>query len=533
MSRHRAPLLLWALVSATACQRHFVHADADTGAEPSDSGGDGGDSVPPDPCGITHDLGAEPFVEGDTIQFRIWCSETEAKTQELSLTGAPENLQFDPTTGNATWLTDGRDAGQRDLIVAALGVSGMPETIVLPLRVVDNPEAANATGPDPATYFEEWGLPVMHVTMMGEPTTTDKAAQFTVRGEQVWGEIKKRGATSLAYPKNSFTLDFDEELGVDEWEGSTRGHMVLTSTFDDNSYVRQKLVYDLWRAMADAQGEHRLTPRTFFTVLYINGEYVGLYLGSDRIDDEFIRHMDMSGDGNLYKSVTHDANFRLTDEFGETKTDLTLGYEKKEGDDADWSDLESLIEFTGTADGVDVLSDGRNYLDRDEFTDWLLLATYALTEDSVGKNAYFYSDAPGEPFRYIPWDFNQSWGQAWQTKRKDVDRIPDYTEANRVFEIIESNPALTNELKRRYRALRRPGQPFDPAWLQERLDAYYALIGPSAARDWDRWGEDYSTFFRWAEIRDDHDDWTDYEGERAYLEGWVAARAGHMDAWAE
>lgn len=126
--------------------------------------------------------------------------------------------------------------------------------------------------------------------------------------------------------------------------------MILTSTFDDTSYVRQKLVYDLWKAMAEFQNEHRLTPATFFAVVYINGVYQGLYVAvsdlppilslyltlfyailtpfyssftqfysaftqCDRIDDEFIRHHDLpSGEGNMYKAVNHDANFYLTRE---------------------------------------------------------------------------------------------------------------------------------------------------------------------------------------------------------------------------
>ena len=58
-----------------------------------------------------------------------------------------------------------------------------------------------------------------------------------------------RGATSASYPKRSYTVKFTEgELGVKGWHGGkTRGHLVLTTTFDDATYVRQKLVYDLWR----------------------------------------------------------------------------------------------------------------------------------------------------------------------------------------------------------------------------------------------------------------------------------------------
>ena len=82
-----------------------------------------------------------------------------------------------------------------------------------------------------------------------------------------------------------------------------QGHLILTSTFDDTSYVRQKLVYDLWRAMAESQDVQRLTPATFFAIMYLNGAYHGLYLACDRVDDEFIRHHD-------FPSVRFCATFR-------------------------------------------------------------------------------------------------------------------------------------------------------------------------------------------------------------------------------
>jgi hypothetical protein len=61
-------------------------------------------------------------------------------------------------------------------------------------------------------------------------------------------------------------------------------------------------------------------------------------------------------------------------------------------------------------------------IDVEEFADWLLLVGWAIADDSAGKNVYLYHG--GEPdgalgllFRYVPWDFNDSFGQSWQTNR--------------------------------------------------------------------------------------------------------------------
>jgi spore coat protein H len=296
---HRVRLLSVLLMMGTsgACQRHRVQGD-DTGTTtPAETEPEAARRLP---CGLTQDLESPQVWEGDTIRFSVRCAINAEQIREVTFAAAPEALVLDPLTGVVSWLTDGRDGGRRDLTLVAPGPSGLPETLVVPVWIADNPNAENASAPDPMTYAEEWGLPVVHVLTSASPASYEQRAQITVRGTQVQGWIKLRGATSLAYPKNSYTLDFDDEMGVAEWEGGTRGHMVLTSTFDDNSYVRQKLVYDVWREMAIVQGDHRLTPRTFFTVLYVNGVYTGLYLGSDRVDDEFIRQMGLSGDGDLY-----------------------------------------------------------------------------------------------------------------------------------------------------------------------------------------------------------------------------------------
>ena len=61
-------------------------------------------------------------------------------------------------------------------------------------------------------------------------------------------------------------------------------------------------------------------------------------------------------------------------------------------------------------------------IDIDEFSDWLILVSYSLSDDSAGKNSYLYKGdaadgALGDLFRFVPWDFNDSWGQSWQTDR--------------------------------------------------------------------------------------------------------------------
>ena len=56
------------------------------------------------------------------------------------------------------------------------------------------------------------------------------------------------------------------------------------------------------------------------------------------------------------------------------------------------------------------------------------------------------------------------------------------------------------------------------------------MVSP-ARRDAATWTEAYRSFPRWADERNEDDDWTDLDGEAAYLRTWIAARDAHMAAW--
>ena len=61
-------------------------------------------------------------------------------------------------------------------------------------------------------------------------------------------------------------------------------------------------------------------------------------------------------------------------------------------------------------------------------------------------------------------------------------------------------------------------------WIEAQMDGYFALIEPSAERDWARWEQEYMSYSRWSGNRSGNDNWTDYQGEKEYLYTWVRER---------
>jgi hypothetical protein len=131
-----------------------------------------------------------------------------------------------------------------------------------------------------------------------------------------------------------------------------------------------------------------MTPRTFFVVLYVDGSYFGLYTAIDHIDDEFARDMGLTGDGNMYKAVDHNANFYRESVYGGTKATLHDGYEKKEGlPENDFSDLDDLVAFSADSDDDTFRAEAPEWIRVDEFVDWFLLVLYTSAYDSAGRTA--------------------------------------------------------------------------------------------------------------------------------------------------
>lgn len=477
-------------------------------------------------------LAHEPFwLEGDTVTLSFACGSGESVGDfEAELVAGRDGPVLDAGTWEVTWETGLDDGGRHDLMLTVHPAEQSPAD-VLPETTVATVWVADALGEPgnlpvvPEEYTEEWGLPVVHLQPYGQVVQSYVPATVTFLGRSYDAEIKLRGAVSLNYPKNSYTLRFpDGDLDASSVGLGNKDHLLLVTTFDDDSYVRQKLAYDLWAAIADFWDRPRLTPRTFFAVVYLDGAYHGLYMACDRIDDHFAQEMGLSSEGNIYKARNHDANFYTWAANGSPKGTLHQGYTKEqgepeEGQEGAFADLEALVAFSASATDPAFMAEAADWIRVDEFMDWFLFVHYTASDDSGGKNCYLYNDPAQPEFRYVPWDFNHSFGQGWTTFRIGPDTNNDFTWTNGIFAHFQSDPAASAELWDRFHQMIDTG-PLHPDWFAQQVDGYYALIDRSARRDWSVWGDDYLQYWL-------GDNALDYDQERAYLYDWLAQR----DVW--
>ncbi len=482
----------------------------------------GGDALPGDEAefGCAPDATDASVDEGETATLQFACTGA-AKAESWALVSGPTGATFDETTGTLTWKTDLASAGEWVVKVEAVKGEGH-ESGKARVWVADAWDARGNTPVDPLTYTYEYGLPVLHLDV---PDTIDGYSMWpgtvTYKGEVHEIEAQVRGAASSYYPKKSYRVDFTpQDEFRDDDEGFPKRHsIVLTSTFDDNSYFRQKLCFDIWNLL---DGSHRV--ETMFTVVYLNGEYLGLYLLGDHIDGNWWEDQGHWEGGNLYKSVDHSANFYST--YGGPKSSWHSGYEQKEGLEADWADLDGFVQFVAESNKGDFEAGIADYVDLEMIYDWWALVIFTEADDSAGKNAYLYNDPNNPKFYYAPWDFNHSLGQTWQTDREPATYAEDFTGSNNLFKRLLASPTYGAAMSQRFADAR--ASVLTPDNLDALIDVYVARTDPSARRDWDKWQAEYRAYGGWSW----RTNWTDYDEEVDYTRQWVHDRWDFVESWA-
>jgi spore coat protein CotH len=481
----------------------------DGGPEGADGGGDR--------CRPT---GGGPYwlTEGEEVAFDVSCATGLDLGQDaFAIDALPDGAEFD--AGHFAWTPGLDQAAVYRIQVAA---SELGETGEVLVGVADAWDAdGNLPVVDPTQYPLEYGLPVLFLSP--PPTAEEPYVPVSVvyGGVEYAAEGKLRGASSLDYPKKSYILKFDGQRFSDpDADGGfmNKGHVVLTSTFDDNSYLRQWLAYELWSRL-----EPTIPVQSYMAVVYMDGVYFGLYTVTDHIDGDVMRASGLSEEGNLYKAINHDANFRLTNSDGADKGTLHDGYEKKEGAPIDdFGDLDELVKFVATASDQEFAEGIDQRVELADYEKWLITSSYSRADDSAGKNSYHYHDAT-RSWRVAPWDFNASFGQDWTTRRTAAAPADFYPDANHLFERLLAEPTLAAAFGQRYRdAL---AGPLAQAVVLALIDDEAARIDFGAHRDWARWEAQYRSFGRWS----DRTDWTTYDEEVQYLRDWIADRTAAIE----
>lgn len=475
---------------------------------------------PPPGCRLALD-GPAWVVEGERVRITVRCLGGEDLPEAVVVDGLPTQALLDRSDGEITWQTGLADAGVYDATVRIPGQTEARHRV----GVVDRWDASGNAPPDPARYTEEYGLPVFHLEVNATISDVDYVpATLTYRGRTYSIEVKHRGSRSLWFPKKSYALAFpdggrfaDPALGF-----PSRKKLLLVTTFDDQTVVRDRLALGLWARVADRP----IDVRTASAVLYLNGKYRGVYVMSEKIGGQVLEEHGLDGDGNLFQAKTNLANFYAAGNEGQPKATWHDGYEKEEGTPLQgqpgaFDDLDRLVELVATADDATFAAALPAIADVEELRDWWVLVMLAHSSDCARKNVFLYHDPRGGPWRATVWDYSSSFGQDWDTLRQSPRSSTEFTWENGMFKRLLA-PPFAGGTRARLGAAARERAPV--ADVLSEFDRLVAETAAAARRDEARWGEAQRRFFG----HEGRVGWASYEDEVAYTRRWISDRWAYL-----
>ncbi len=288
-------------------------------------------------------------------------------------------------------------------------------------------------------------------------------------GFRTMGNTDLSDARPEASARYSFKVKFDKYVDKQKWEGLDE--MVLTNLAKDPSYMREYLTYEAFRYIGG------YAPLATYVKLHVNGEYKGLYLCLEAVDDSFLKRVFGNNNGNLYKA---DQGTALKDE-----QSLPL-LDQKNGADESKTDLAELIRVLNHMPPGEKGAIER-VLDVDSALKYIAVNTaLGCYNGYLGKNAEnFYLCGNNGVFSMIPWDYNRAFGG----NAKDQGASMTLSPLTPIFNIsdISDRPLVNNLLAvEEYRTTYESYIKKLTSFLEEipgRVEALHAQIGSAVETD--------------------------------------------------
>ena len=223
--------------------------------------------------------------------------------------------------------------------------------------------------------------------------------------------FRLRGNTSRYSQKKSFKISFNTFISGRKYYGVEK--LNLNGEHNDPSVSRAGIYWDILRQSSLAG------PRYNHVQVYINGNYHGLYINVEHIDEEFAKTWFGNNDGNLYKCLyPADLTYRgANPDLYKFESGGRRAYELKINEEADdYSDLAHFIDVLNNTSlqqlpcALEKVFNVQDYLK--------VAAVDIITGNWDGyiynkNNFYLYHNTATGLFEYIPYDVDNTFGIDW------------------------------------------------------------------------------------------------------------------------
>lgn len=346
---------------------------------------------------------------------------------------------------------------------------------------------------------------------------SDDAIQFKGRGNTTWGMAKKGYQIKLNKKQNL--------LGIGNGKSKK---WVLLANQGDRTLLRNKVMYDLGV-------ETGLTniPNSTFIDLYVNGEYLGNYLVSDKVE---------SGDSRVKLTDKNGVLVELDNQYGKeekfyftTKSSGTVFALKEsyagDNDLGDNAEREALKSFETAANNLEQALNQKaswttinSMIDAESFAKFYLVMEFSENPDGFWSSTFFYKNGNADKIHAGPvWDFDtalgyhklESWGGNPETDYILKYKNTWYTQLFNYNEFaILVNKIYNNEIKNKLYS------------VNSKIDSNVASMQKSIKMNFARWN---NLLGNTHENLATSPNGNTYESEVNYLKRWISRRAAYMD----
>lgn len=311
---------------------------------------------------------------------------------------------------------------------------------------------------------------------------------YEYAGIRVKGHNSRRLTEKYGWKRYSLKVEFDHYLSGQSYHGLDK--LALDASFQDNSYLKNYLTYDMMAHMGVP------SPLTSYVWVTINGRPWGLYLAVEEPEEAFARRNFGADYGQLYKPDYQS----LEDE----NADVALRYV---GDDPDY--YENIFrkarfnvseeEKLALIEALRRLSEGEDLeaaVDVEEVLCYFTVQVFVVNMDSylgrTGHN-YFLYEEDGQ-IQILPWDYNLAYGtyslgmpNPVNDARKYVNYPIDTPAEGEVmlkrplFHQLMLREAYYEEYHRQFE--RFLGTYFENGFFERKVDEITELISPYVKKD--------------------------------------------------
>ncbi len=278
----------------------------------------------------------------------------------------------------------------------------------LPLLVIDNIDAGNITRNGPEQF--------------GNMTLKDIVGSYD---HSYRAALRIRGNASQYYPKKSYRMQVKQDVGTSNRDVSLLGlrkdrRWLLLALWNEELKLVNRMSHQLWinmhklPFMAEPGGTDLplASIRTRFVDLFINSTYKGVYLFTEDMDE---KQLGLTASGELYKGDIESPETAFTGAATPpspegNEDDYYSGFEMRYKGGSRWANLHNLLDLVVNGNNATFSAQISNMVSIESCMDYFIFINLMEAVDNDDKNYFLAKYQSGDPYFFVPWDLDGTWG---------------------------------------------------------------------------------------------------------------------------